>query len=278
MLLCGRRLDNITVAATHNSMSSAEDEFVLANHSRGIVPQLEAGYRGLLIDLYYGIKSERSPVVVTDIAPLTPVGREKLAAELGNAALASAEELRRRNLAAGGVRDIYMCHNLCEIGATLFRDELERIRSWLERNPREVLVIIIQDLVAPQDVAAAFESAGLTQYAHTQEFDAPWPTLLEMIESGRRIVVMAENDGGGVPWYHDAFAFVQETPYTFETVNDFSCKPNRGRSDSPLFMINHWITPALSEAGAAANSARCPGGAFVRMPGRAGVVSQHSGR
>ena len=255
VLLCDRRLDNIVIAATHNSMSSAEDGFVLANHSRGIIPQLEAGYRGLLVDLHYGIKSERSPVVVTDIAPLTPEEREELAAELGDEAVASAEELRQRNLAAGGVRDIYLCHNLCEVGATLLSAELERIRVWLERNPREALVIIIQDLVTPQDVADAFESAGLMQYTHTQELGASWPTLLEMIESGRRLVVMAENDSGALPWYHDAFAFVQETPYTFETTEDFSCKPNRGRPDSPLFMINHWITPALSEAGAAANSA-----------------------
>ena len=143
MLLCDRSLDNISIAATHDSMSSAEDGFVLANHSRGIIPQLEAGYRGLLIDLYYGIQSEHSPVVVTGIAPLTSEEREELSAELGHAALAAAEELRQRNLAVGGVRDINMCHNLCEIGASLLSAELERIRGWLGQNPRKALVIII---------------------------------------------------------------------------------------------------------------------------------------
>ena len=67
---------------------------------------------------------------------------------------------------------------------------------------------------------------------------------------------MAENDTGGVPWYHDAFTFTQETPYHFETVAEFSCAPNRGREDSPLFMVNHWVTPALAEAGSVANSAQ----------------------
>ena len=43
LLLCDRRLDDIAIAAAHNAMSSAEDGFVLANHSRGIIPQLEAG-------------------------------------------------------------------------------------------------------------------------------------------------------------------------------------------------------------------------------------------
>ena len=78
VLLCDRRLDSIAIAATHNSMSSAEDGFILANHSQGIIPQLESGYRGLLIDLYYGIESERSTVVVTDAAPRTPEERGQL--------------------------------------------------------------------------------------------------------------------------------------------------------------------------------------------------------
>ena len=254
VLLCDRRLDDVTIAATHNSMSNADDQFVLANHSKGIIPQLEAGYRGLLIDLYYGIESERSQVVVTDVAPSTPEERERLVQQLGSAAVRSAEELRKRNLDAGGVRDVYLCHIECEIGAVRFSIELERIRIWLEDNPREVLFIIIEDRVHPDDVAHAFEASGLVEYAHTQVFGEPWPTLLEMIDSSRRLVVMAENDTGGVPWYHHAFTFAQETPYTFESVDEFDCSHNRGQPDSPLFMVNHWVTPALAQTADLANS------------------------
>ena len=254
-LLCDRRLDDIAIAAAHNAMSSAEDGFVLANHSRGIIPQLDAGYRGLLIDVYPGIESERSAVVVTDVAPATPEDRLLLVEQLGETAVRSAEELRQRNLDAGGKRELYLCHLQCEIGATPFAAELERIRGWLEENPREALVIIIEDHAPPEDITGAFSEAGLVRYTHTQAFDAPWPTLREMIDSGRRLVIMAENDIGGVPWYHDAFTFVQETPYHFETVAEFNCAPNRGRDDSPLFMVNHWVTPALAEAGSVANSA-----------------------
>ena len=129
VLLCDRRLDNMTIAATHNSMSNPVDDFVLANHSKGIIDQLEAGYRGLLIDLHYGIESSRSQVVVTDVAPGTPQERELLVKELGGAAVRSAEELRRRLMEAGGLRDVYLCHVECELGAILFSSELERIRA-----------------------------------------------------------------------------------------------------------------------------------------------------
>ena len=254
--LCDRRLDDIAIAAAHNAMSSAEDGFVLANHSRGIIPQLDAGYRGLLIDVYPGIESERSAVVVTDVAPATPEDRLLLVEQLGETAVRSAEELRQRNLDAGGKRELYLCHLQCESGATPFGAELERISGWLEENPREALVIIIEDHAPPEDITGAFSEAGLVRYTHTQAFDAPWPTLREMLDSGRRLVVMAENDTGGVNWYHDAFTFTQETPYQYETVAEFNCAPNRGREDSPLFMVNHWVTPALAEAGSVANSAR----------------------
>ena len=254
-LLCGKRFDQITIAATHNSMSSAEDGFVLANHSRGIIPQLDAGYRGLLIDLYYGIDSERTPVVVTDIAPPTPEQRANLVEQLGEATVRSSEELRQRNLDAGGQRRVYLCHALCEIGATLFSAELERLRGWLEANPGEVLLIIIEDNVSPADISAAFDQAGLTRYAHTQPPGAAWPTLRQMIDSGQRLVVMAERNSQGVPWLHDAFAFTQETPFTFDSVDQFSCAPNRGNPNNPLFMINHWVTPAAATAADSANTA-----------------------
>ena len=49
-----------------------------------------------------------------------------------------------------------------------------------------------------------------------------------MIDSDQRLVVFGENDTTGVPWYHPAFETIQETPYTFHTPEEFSCRPNRG--------------------------------------------------
>jgi hypothetical protein len=65
-----------------------------------------------------------------------------------------------------------------------------------------------------------------------------------MIESGRRLVVMVETGRGGdaAPWLVNRFDLTQETPYTFPTVDDFTCAPNRGPSDAPLFQLNHWLS------------------------------------
>ena len=50
--LCDRKLNEVAFAATHNSMSSAEDEWIAPNHLYAIVRQLDDGIRGLNLDTY----------------------------------------------------------------------------------------------------------------------------------------------------------------------------------------------------------------------------------
>lgn len=237
--LCPRRLDQVAMAATHNSMSSAEDNFLLANHTRGIRAQLDAGYRGLLIDTWYGQGSGTGPVLTRD-----PSGDE-----MDDEALEAAERIRSRIAGDAAAEGIYLCHGFCELGALDAVTELADIRSWLDDHPREVLVIFVQDATSPEDTASVFEQSGLADLAITVEVGATLPTLDEMITDGRRIFVMVEEDGGDVPWLHDGFTFTQETPFSFRSPADFSCEPNRGLDNSPLFQINHFITPALGRNG-----------------------------
>ena len=78
-----------------------------------------------------------------------------------------------------------------------------------------------------------------------------WPTLRELIERDERLLVMAENTAGAAPWYQLAYErLTQETPFSFAGPAQLvdpqtlapSCRPNRGRPDAPLFLLNHWIT------------------------------------
>lgn len=50
--LCSKRVDQVLFPATHNSMSSAEDEWSVPNHSFNITTQLEDGIRGLNLDTH----------------------------------------------------------------------------------------------------------------------------------------------------------------------------------------------------------------------------------
>jgi len=237
--LCDRRLDEVTLATSHNSMSSLASGFLLPNHLGSIRAQLDHGVRGFMIDTVYGRPTGSGSVrTSTDL-----LDNDTLSPE----ALAAAERIRADHGADLGEESVYLCHAVCEIGALEASATLGSMRAWLEEHPREVLVFVVQDATSPTDTAAAFIDAGFGELVISHDLDDPFPTLGEMIETGRRVLVMVEEDGEGVDWLHDAFEFSQETPFSFAAAAEFSCVSNRGRSDSPLFVVNHFIT--LARAG-----------------------------
>jgi len=142
--------------------------------------------------------------------------------------------------------DLYLCHADCNLGNTLLADALDGIVAFLEANPREVLVLLLQDGVSAEHTAAAFVTSGLAPYVHTQYPGEPWPTLAEMIASGGRVVVTAEAEGPPPSWYHHAWDLYSDTPYDFFSVGSFNCDLNRGQADNDLFLVNHWVSNPLS--------------------------------
>lgn len=241
--LCDRGYDDVASLATHNAMAHAGDHsWFIPEQSDSIPVQLGQGVRGLLIDVWPGIPYEN----VVRTAPGSHDEAVAVAtAELGKHAVDAA--LRIADTAAGdteGTEARYLCHGLCEIGATPFIDTLADIRSWLMANPDEVVTVIIEDHVEPELIAQDIESSGLSPFLYTPVRGGSWPTLGDMIRAGERLVIMLERGEGGAdaPWLANAFDFVQDTPYTFPTVESLSCEPNRGDPDAPLFMVNHWLS------------------------------------
>jgi hypothetical protein len=119
-----------------------------------------------------------------------------------------------------------------------------------------VILIDLEDYVEPADMAKAFERSGLAEFVYRGS-GPPWPTLRELITSGQRVVAFIESGRPGVSWLRPAYPTMQETPYTFHKVEEFSCRPNRGGETGSLFLLNHWIdtTPAPKPSNAAiANS------------------------
>jgi len=249
--LCGRPLDAVVFPAAHNSMSAAEfGGWMFPNQELGSVSLLDHGVRALLFDVHYG-----TPIggrVKTDIQD-EEASRAKFEKAIGKEAVDAAMRIRDRLTGPPtGSRAAYLCHGFCELGAVPLVTMLEGVRDFLVQNPGEVLLFVIEDYVTPADVEAAFREAGLERFVYRGGVTAPFPTLRQLIDSDQRLVVFGENDTTGVPWYHPAFETIQETPYSFHTTEELSCRPNRGGTAAPLFQINHWIettpTPKPSNA------------------------------
>jgi hypothetical protein len=267
--LCDRPLNEVTLAATHNSMSVPLPGWFSALQDRPIVNQLDAGIRGLLFDTHY---ADRLPNgrVRTDFDGPEELGRALQQDSVNENAVAAARRLRERAGFRGeGERGMYLCHTFCELGATPLASVLEDIHAFLVNHPNEVLVVINQDFVSPTDFVGALDAAGLTRYAFAPPRETPWPTLRELIERDQRLVVLAENHAGTAPFYQLAYErLTHETPFSFATAAELTtpatlaatCRPNRGPERAPLFLVNHWVNtdPAPRPSNAALVNAYAP--------------------
>ena len=150
----------------------------------------------------------------------------------------------------------FLVHGKAFLGKRPLVDGLKEIRTFLEKTPRAVITIIIESYVDGKLVRHAFQEAKLLGSLHHQRRDAPWPTLKKMVDSGRRLVVMTDRDGGSWPGYHDVWKHCWETHFSVRRTRDFSFRRNRGQASNRLLILNHFLTrPTASPALAAlANS------------------------
>ena len=147
---------------------------------------------------------------------------------------------------------MYLCHSFCELGATPLADGLRDIHDFLVTHPAEVVFIVNQDYVTPEDFVGAMDDAGLraTRSASSS------PPLADPRRGDRRRAAAdrarrePRRRGALVPARPTAGS--QETPYSFGRAALLidparlaaSCAPTAGRRGAPLFLINHWVTTA----------------------------------
>jgi hypothetical protein len=238
--LCARRLDQVVFPGTHNSMSAADRPgWMFAQQERDIAVQLRDGVRAFLIDVFRGVPV--SGRVKTDISHQPGFMRDVEQA-LGEEGVQAAMRTRERLVGPPeGPPGLYLCHGFCEIGAQPLIPWLRTMRDFLAANPRDVVILVIEDYVSPEELAAAFADSGLAELAYRGAPRPPWPTLLEMTDSNQRVVTFLESGRPGVDWMYPAFDSIQETPYRFRDPSQLSCRPNRGGTAGSLFQINHWI-------------------------------------
>jgi hypothetical protein len=249
--LCNRRLDQVVFAGTHNSMSAAATPgWLIPNQDYPIARQLNDGIRLFKISTHYGIQIGGH--VRTDISAegqrlnrvakkLSPVARQALQ-RLSNELLQGSH--------SGGKRDIWLCHTLCELGATRMVSFLTVIRRFLELNPNQVVILFDEDYVTERDLQSAFKRAGLFRYLATLHHGTPLPTLAELIRTHHNVVVFAQNPTSGkYPWNANGFTWIQDTPLGATKPSQFNCRLKRGHANNPLLMMNDWadtFPPQLS--------------------------------
>jgi len=136
---------------------------------------------------------------------------------------------------------IVLCHGPCNLGSTSHAEVLTAMVEFLTANPGEILTLIYEDHVSPDDLAVDYEQTGAIELVYVHEPGSAWPTLGEMVEADTRLVVTAEQGSPPPAWHHNIWALGWDTPYGPQDPDDLSCELNRGSTDNDLFLVNHWV-------------------------------------
>ena len=222
--------------ATHNSMSAADNPRLVLPRAAGRTRR--PARRGHPRPAHRHLVRPGDPAIRRH--------RDLRAAGGRGAGAADGRLRRRRGPGALRLRDCgvadptgpeqpYLCHGFCELGSRSCSARARR-RRRVDGQPTRARSSRCSSRTRCRRPTPprGSKQAGLLPYVHTQEVGQPWPTLGEMISSGRRLVVLMENQGGGseYPWLMQGFDWVQDTPFDATKQSQFSCaaQPRRGRT------------------------------------------------
>jgi hypothetical protein len=107
---------------------------------------------------------------------------------------------------------INLCHSSCSLQSSgLLTTYLTTLSTWLTANPNEIVTLLLTnpDSISPSTFAEGFTSTGLAELAYVPSQSTTarteWPTLGEMVDSGKRLVVFMDYDAdfSSVPYILD---------------------------------------------------------------------------
>ncbi|KAG9033543.1 hypothetical protein FS842_003940 [Serendipita sp. 407] len=147
---------------------------------------------------------------------------------------------------------LHFCHTSCLLfdgGSVL--SYLQKVKGFMDSHPFEVFTFVFTnpERVSPKAVwSPLFEQSGLASMAyvppHLPMKATEWPTLGEMIQTGKRLVVFMDygSNPAEVSYILPQFDHIWEPPFS-STDPNFPCRVDRISgplsSQDHMFMINH---------------------------------------
>lgn len=209
--LCSRKYSNITQIGTHGSSFSGF--LPMANQNVDVTTQLDSGIRFLQAQTHHNLYGTLS-----------------------------------------------LCHTSCMMNnAGSLQAYLKIVKAWLDAHPHEVVTLLLTngDRGNIREFHDAFTASQITQYAYiprntgnfsTDHSIESWPTLGEMIASGKRLVVFVDYEASpSYPYILSEFHFFWETPFDTTDPAFPQCTVNRSvqAADPHMYIINHFLDTQL---------------------------------
>jgi len=135
--------------------------------------------------------------------------------------------------------EVVVCHGSCVFGSRPFLSVLQTFVEFMEENPREVIMLALQQETTHTDIIDVVEQSGLEPFLHSQTVGALWPTLRELIDSGRRFIFFAGSNQGTRSWYHSAGNYMMGTPWEVNYPEDLGCELSGAVPEHKLLELVH---------------------------------------
>lgn len=160
------------------------------------------------------------------------------------------------------IGNLSMCHTSCYLEyAGSVTSYLSTIKSWLDKNPHEILTLLLVngDHVDVSAFDSAFKAADLRKYAFVPPKSPnflkmqDWPTLQQMISIDKRLVVFLDSGAKQslVPYILPELSqYIFETPYDTTDPDFSSCtldRPAGATADGRMFLLNHFLDSEIAK-------------------------------
>lgn len=213
---CYRKYSNITYVGAHNSPFVAPHN-AAANQQLGVLDQLNDGIRLLTGETHFNATTNT----------------------------------------------ISYCHTSCDLLDVGTAEEyFTNISTWISTHPYDVVTLLLvnSDFIGVGNYTAPLINSGLAKYAYIPPVIpmniSSWPTLSEMILTGKRAVIFMDYDANQteVPYILDEFSQIWETPFSPTNIS-FPCTQQRppGLStqdaEGRMYLANHNLNTEISLAG-----------------------------
>ncbi|KAF2684866.1 hypothetical protein K458DRAFT_442634 [Lentithecium fluviatile CBS 122367] len=150
-------------------------------------------------------------------------------------------------------RELHVCHTSCALfDAGTLSDWLFEIRNWMDANAKDVVTVLLvnPDGIDARELESQYAEADIARYGYapgdirkphapSNEMHKTWPTLVQMIDKGHRLVSLIQ------PLKPDK----EKAPYLLNEFDFFICQPDRPlkskipemRNSGCLFLMNHFL-------------------------------------
>jgi hypothetical protein len=153
-----------------------------------------------------------------------------------------------------GAQGLYLYHGNPILGCQPFEDYLLAVRQFILDHPLECLVMTIEGGASAQRLDSIFNHTGIAQLMFRYQ-GGMWPTLGEMIISGKRLVVLSDrSDAESFVGQHRMWHHMVDVNYDIQNTSQFDCDFDRGNPNGAFFLLNHFLTNITPQAGSAAQT------------------------